>query len=72
MSVLRFLSTMRKTCVCLKKIDVLSETNQVISYALAEQLRDAGFPQGGHGKWIGPSVAYAAALSATHCTIMLI
>ena len=46
---------MRKTCVCLKKIDVLSETNQVISYALTEQLRDAGFPQGGHGKWIGPS-----------------
>jgi hypothetical protein len=30
-------------------------TDQVISYALAEQLRDAGFPQGGDGKWIGPS-----------------
>ena len=30
-------------------------TDQVISYALAAQLRDAGFPQGGHGKWIGPS-----------------
>ena len=29
-------------------------TDQVISYALAEQLRDADFPQGGDGKWIGP------------------
>ena len=23
-------------------------------YDLAKQLRDAGFPQGGNGKWIGP------------------
>ena len=25
-----------------------------MDYKLAEQLRDAGFPQGGNGKWIGP------------------
>src|ERR1700712_1310992 len=26
-----------------------------MEYELAEQLRDAGFPQGGNGKWLGPS-----------------
>ena len=25
-----------------------------MNYDLAKQLRDAGFPQGGNGKWIGP------------------
>jgi hypothetical protein len=25
-----------------------------MKYELAEQLRDAGFPQSGNGKWIGP------------------